>query len=135
MSKLLVQLCAFSGKMIENGKWEVDFPTGLQQDQTISLNLPIKDPALIRYLGKQQSMNCVIDKEENGEYMVAVACKILRIRHMLNTVTKTTESMAVAMPDDRTCEHVLTYLLTPTKCDPKFITLVRGMQPVQPPTT
>ena len=134
MSKLLVQAVTFAGKMIENGKWEVDFPAGLQQDQTISLNLPIKDPALIRYLGKQQTINCVIDKDDDDTYMVAVACKILRFRHMLNTATKTVESMALATPEDRTCESVLLYLLAPSKCDPRFIALVRGMQPAVPPT-
>jgi hypothetical protein len=133
MPKLLIQAVTFAGKMIENGKWEVEFPAGLQQDQTISLNLPIKDPALIRYLGKTQSMNCVIDKEDDDRYMVAVACKILRIRHMINTTTKTTESMAMATPEDRTCESVLLYLLAPSKCDPRFIAIVRGQQPAPPP--
>jgi hypothetical protein len=133
MPKLLVQAVTFAGKMIENGKWEVEFPIGLQQDQTISLNLPINDASLIKYLGKTQKINCVIDKEDDDKYMVAVACKILRIRHMINTASKTIESMAIATPEDRTCEHVLLYLLSPGKCDPRFIALVRGQQPVQPP--
>ena|SRR5208337_601507 len=132
MAKLLVQVIAFSGKMIENGKWVVDIPAGVQQEQSISLSMPIKDPALIRYLGKQQLMNCVIDKEDDNKYMVSVACKVMRIRHMINTSTQTAESMATVMPEDRTCEHVLTYLLAPKICDPRFVTLVRGQQPAPP---
>jgi hypothetical protein len=134
MPKLMIQAVNFAGKFIENGRWQVDFPAGLQQEQTISLNLPIKDPALIRYLGKQQTMNCVIDKENDNTYVVSVACKILRIRHMVNTQNSTMESMALATPEDRTCEHVLMYLLSPKNCDQRFIALVRGVQPVQPPT-
>ena len=133
MPKLLVQAVTIAGKMIEAGKWEVEFPAGLQQDQTISLNLPIKDPALIGYLGKQQSINCVVDKEGDG-YVVSVACVIFRIRHMINTATRAVESMALATPADRLCEHVLMYLLAPGKCDPRFIRFVGGDQPVPPPT-
>jgi hypothetical protein len=132
MPKLLVQVVNIAGKSIENGRWEVDFPVGLQQEQTMSLSIPIKDAALIRYLGKQQLKNCVIDKEDDDTYTVAVACKILRIRHMLNTATRAVESMALATPEDRTCEHVLTYLLSPTKCDQRFVAVVRGIQTVQP---
>lgn len=132
MAKLLVQVITFSAKMIENGKWEVDIPAGVQEGQTISLSLPISDPALIKYLGKQQSINCVIDKEEDNKYMVSVACKVMRIRHMINTSMQSAESMATVMPEDRTCEHVLLYLLTPSKCDPRFVTLVRGQQPAPP---
>ena len=131
--KTVVQLTSFSGKMIEGGKWEVDIQAGLQLEQTISLNLPIKDPALIKYLGKQQSSGCVVDKEEDNTYTVAVACKVMRIRHMIHTLTNKAESMAVIMPEDRTCEHVLMYLLAPNKCDQRFIALVRGI-PIQPPS-
>jgi hypothetical protein len=135
MPRLIVQAVTISGKIIDKGRWEVDFPAGLQQDQTMSLNLPVKDPALIKYLGKQQSKNCIIDQEDDDTYMVAVGCKILRIRHMLNATTKTCESMAFATPEDRTCEAVLLYLLQPKDLDPRFIVLVRGIQPVQPPST
>ncbi len=126
MAKLLVQIMTFAGRMIENGKWEVDFPAGLQEEQAMSLNLPIRDQALLRYLGKHQSINCVIDKDDDDQYMVAVACKVVRIRHMINTTSRTTESMAIVTPEDRTCESVLLYLLTPSKCDPRFMALVRG---------
>jgi hypothetical protein len=131
MPKLLLQIVDFSGAIIDNAKWEIDFPSGLQQDQTISINLPIKDPALINYIGKQNSLSCVIDKEDN-KFMVAIACLVTRIRHMVNTTTKAVESMVILRPNDRTCEHILKYLLTPAKCDQRFIILVRGVQKIIP---
>ena len=132
MPKLLIQVVDISGSIIENGKWEVEFPAGLQTEQTISVNLPIKDPALIGYIGKLRSLNCVVDKEED-QYMVAVACTVMRIRHMVNTTNKTVESMAIVAPSDRTCECVVRYLLTPTKCDPRFVRIVRGTEKMIPP--
>jgi hypothetical protein len=132
MAKILIQLCMFSGSIIEDAKWSVDFPAMLQESQTVSFSLPIKDAALIGYLGKTQSRNCIVDKEGN-DYMVAVACKIIRIRHMVNTLATTAESMAYAVPEDRVCEHVLMYLLSPSKCDPRFIRAVRGAPATAPP--
>src|SRR5512135_1268617 len=129
MAKVLIQICSLSGAIIDGAKWMVDFPAALQQDQTVSFSLPIKDAALIGYLGKTQSRSCIVDKEGN-DYVVAVACKVLRIRHMVNTMSHTAESMAYAVPEDRVSEHVLMYLLMPTKCDPRFVRAVRGGQTV-----
>jgi len=129
---MIIQIADISGSMMDNGKWDVEFPAGLQQDQTVSINLPIKDPALIGYIGKSRLLSCVIDREDNN-YMVAIACIATRIRHMVNTATLTVESMAILTPSDRTCEHVLRYLLTPGKCDPRFVRLVRGIEKVLPP--
>ena len=129
MSKLIVQVVSLSKNIFESGKYEVEFPTNPQIDQTFSLNLPIKDPALIGYIGKQQAINCVIDKEEDN-YVVSVACTISIIRHMMNITTKIVESMVIVTPNDRLCESVLYYLLMPNRCDPRFVRLVRG-EPIQ----
>lgn len=118
--------------MIDNAKWEVDFPIGIQEEQSVSLNLPIRDPALIGYIGKTKSQNCIVDKDDNTSYSVDVACQVLRIRHMVNTKTAGVESMAMLAPKDRLCEHVLLYLLAPKKADPKFVRIVRGEQTAPP---
>ena len=127
MAKLLVQVCTLSGSLIENGKWMVDFPAAIQQDQTVSFSMPIKDAALIGYLGKVQQRSCIVDKEDD-DYMLSVSCKIMRVRHMVNTMSHTAESMAYAVPEDRLAEHVMLYMLMPKACDPKFVRLVRGAQ-------
>ena len=127
--KILIQVCTISGIIIENGKWLVDFQIPIQQDQTISFNILVKDASLIGYLGKIKSKNCVIDKE-GEDYAVSIACKISRIRHMVYHTTQEglslSESMAFAVPEDRLAEYTMLYLLMPSACDQKFIAAVRG---------
>jgi hypothetical protein len=131
MAKVLIQVCTMAGALIDNGKWMVDFPASLQQDQTVSFSMPIKDAALIGYLGKVQQRSCIVDKEGN-DYVVSVSCKVMRIRHMVNTTSHTAESMAYATPEDRLAEHVMLYMLIPSKCDPKFVRVVRGAAAAPP---
>lgn len=125
MPNLTIQMITTAGRMIENGKWVIPFPAGFQENQTIAINLPIQDPALIGYLGRAQTLNCAVDKEDDS-FTVAVSCSVMRIRHMVNIANKAVETMAMIAPRDRLCEHVLLYLLSPSKCEPKFIRLVRG---------
>ena len=132
MPKIIIQAMTMAGKIVENAKWEVEFPAGLQEGQTVSFNLPIKDPALIGYVGKMQSLDCVIDKEDGG-YSVALTCPVRRIRHMVNTKTGTVDTLAIAVPINRLVEGVLTYLLSPSKCDPRFVQAVRGQQAASQP--
>lgn len=113
-----------SGKIVEGARWVVDLPW-IQEGHMVSLNLPIKDPALIGYVGKQGSLDCVIDREDDV-YNVSLSCRVSRLRHMVNTSTGTTESLAYVTPTNRLVEGVLTYLLQPRACNSKFVTAVRG---------
>ncbi len=133
MSKLILQVQTISGSLIENGRWEVECPAGLQEGHHFSLNIPVPDPALIRYLSKVQSLDCVLDKDGN-KYSVSLSCPVRRVRHMVNTETSGIDSMGILVPINRTIEGVLLYLLAPNKCDPRFVRLVRGEQPPQIPT-
>lgn len=124
---LIIQAAAMSGKMVEGARWLVDLPW-IQEGHTVSLNIPVKDPALIGYVGRQNSLDCVVDKED-GKYSISLSCKVVRIRHMVSTAAGTTESLAIVSPVNRLAEGVLTYVLTPAKCDPRFVAAVRGGEP------
>jgi len=130
MPMLVIQAMTTSGKMVEGARWSVDVPW-LQEGHSVSLNVPVKDPALIGYVGKAGSVECVVDKDE-GKYSVSLACKVVRLRHMVNVGAGTSESLAIVTPVNRLVEHVLMYIMQPAKCDPRFVALVRGEQPIQP---
>lgn len=131
MSKLILQAQTISGNLIEGGRWEVEFPAGLQEGQHFSLNLPVTDPHLIRYLSKVSSIDCVLDKDGN-KFSVSLSCPIRRVRHMVSTTTGEVESMGILVPINRTIESVLLFVIAPNKCDPRFIRLVRGDQGAPP---
>jgi len=124
MARLIVQATTIAGKMIDVAKWDVEPPPGLQEGQIMSINLKIKDPALIKYIGKQQSLDCAIDKDKDGFY-ISMACKVARIRHMVNTNDGTVDSLAIIIPVNRVVEASMLYILNPSKCDPKFVQAVR----------
>jgi len=124
MPMLVIQAASASGKLVDGARWSVDVPW-LQEGHSVSLNVPVKDPNLIGYVGKTGSMDCVVDKDD-GKYSVSMACKVVRLRHMVNTASGTAESLAIVTPVNRLVEHVLMYIVQPSKCDPRFVALVRG---------
>lgn len=121
---LVIQTMTMSGRIVEGARWVVDLPW-IQEGHTVSLNLPVKDPALIGYVSKQRNLDCVVDRE-GAAYNISLSCKVLRLRHMVNTSAGTTESLAYITPASRLVESVLTYMLQPAKCDPRFMAAVRG---------
>lgn len=124
MPKLVIQATTISGKLIEAAKWVVEPPAGLQEGQIMSINLPIKDPALIKYIGKQRSFDCLIDKDKDG-YNISMACTVSRIRHMAFP-DGNVDSLAFLVPTNRIVEHTMLYILNPSKCDPRFVHAVRS---------
>ena len=61
---LMIQAAMTSGKIVDGARWLVDLPW-VQEGQTVSLNIPIKDAALIEYVSKKNNIECIIDKENN----------------------------------------------------------------------
>ena len=123
---IVLQASTLSGKVIENGRWRVTFESGLQENQSIALNLsiPEKEVGLINYLTRSPSTEVMLDKTDEG-YNVAVSCRVARIRHMVETKDGSVESMAMLTPANRLAEIVMTYLLAPQLCDPKFVRAVK----------
>lgn len=124
---VLLQASTLSGKVIEEGRWEVDFEAGIQESHSVAVSLPIPDAdaKLVTYLSSASSTDVMLDKTPEG-YSVSVACRITRIRHMIDTQAGVAESMAVIVPVNRLAEHVMVYLLAPNKCDPRFVQAIRG---------
>lgn len=124
----IVQICTLAGKIIEGARWEVDFPAGIQEGQTVAVNIPFNDPALNGYLSKSSSSNCLIDKGPSG-YNVGLTFQVKQVRHMIETSgEKVVEasSMAIAQPTNRLVENVVLYLLDIARCDQKFVHGIRG---------
>jgi hypothetical protein len=126
---IIVQASTLAGKMIEGARWEVEFPSGVQEGHLVALNLPFKDSALNGYLARSPSSDCMVDKNSSG-YSVALSLKVTQVRHMVEVVKGEeildVESMAIIIPVNRLVEHVLMYLIAPSKCDQKFVLGVRG---------
>jgi hypothetical protein len=124
---IVIQVCTLAGKMIEKARWEVEFPTGVQEGHMVALNIPFDDTGLSGYLSRSQSPACMVDKSQDG-YNVGLSFQVKQIRHMIDVSGKNeaeASSMAIVYPLNRLVENVVLYLLDPSKCDSKFIHGIR----------
>jgi hypothetical protein len=125
---LIVQVTTIFTRMnIEGARWEVNMPW-LQEGHSISLDMLVKDPDLIKYVEEKGGNECSIDKE-GDKFRVSLSCMVTKIRHMIRVLddgTPSTESLAIVTPANRLVEGVMTYAISPSTCDPKFINAVRG---------
>lgn len=124
---IILQAVTGSGVVVEGARWEVEFPAGVQEGHSVALSLRVlpKEVHLLNYLSRNTSADAQLDKGPDG-ISVAVACKISRVRHMVETQDGTVSTMCYVVPVSRLSEHVMTYLLMPAKCDSKFLRMVRG---------
>jgi hypothetical protein len=124
----IIQVCTLAGKIIEKARWEVEFPSGIQEGHTVAVNIPFNDSALNGYLARSKSPNCLVDKGPSG-YSVGLTFQVKHISHMIDTSVKEeveATSMATVQPVNRLVENVILYLLDATKCDQKFVQGIRG---------
>ena len=117
-----LQVNKLNGSIIENGKWEVKSLSDLAVGHQIQISIDAEDPDLISYISKLQNLNCVVDKVEK-KHSVIVTCIVKAFRHMLDP--SGLDSMAIIMPINRTVEEVITYILSPKQCNPKFAALLK----------
>lgn len=122
---LIIQATTIAGKIIDGARWEVTSLSNFQQNQRVSIELPVKDPNLLGYLSKTQNKDCMLDGER-GQYSVVMACVVSDVRHMIYISNKTVDTMVIVKPIHRTVEHVLEYLLSPGRCDQRFVRMIRG---------
>lgn len=124
---IIVKAHTLSGGAIEGARWMVEFPSGVQEGQSVALNVPVpsSEANLLNYLSRSQSVDAMLDKSDNV-FTVSLSCKVTRVRHMVDTADGTVETMCHVQPANRLAEHVLVYLFAPSKSDPKFLRMVRG---------
>lgn len=121
---LIIQATTISGKIIDGARWSVQ-QAFFARGQKVTVELPTKDGPLLGYLSKHMNNDCMLDGGK-GHYSVVMACVVGEVRHMVNVADSTVDTMVVISPMNRIVEHVLQYILTPSKCDPRFIRAVRG---------
>jgi hypothetical protein len=131
---IIVQACTLAGKIVEGARWEVEFPSGVQEGHLVALNVGFSDAALNGYLSRMPSPDCLVDKGPSG-YSVALSFKVKQVRHMVEASRKgvsEAETMAIVQPVNRLVENVTLYIVSPARCDPKFLHGVRGSAEPRP---
>lgn len=93
--------------------------------EVVRVNLPVKEEKLAKYLGKNQTQECTIEKEEEG-HSVTLGYIVEKFTHMLDgsSEERKLESMAWLKPMNRGVEAVTAFLLERESCDPKFLAAV-----------
>ena len=122
---LVIQATTISNKIIDGARWEVQSPTYFARGQKVSVELPTKDAQLLGYLSKNMNNDCMLDGTKD-HYSVVMACVVNEVRHMVYVASQSADTMVIVLPTNRLVEHVLQYILSPTKCDPRFVRAVRG---------
>jgi hypothetical protein len=117
-----LQLTKLNGSIIENGKWEVKSLSDLDIGHQIQVSVDAEDSDLISYVSKLQNLSCVVDKADDKHSIIAT-CVVKAFRHMLDP--SGLDSMAVIVPINRTVEEVMSYVLNPKQCNPKFVALIK----------
>ncbi len=122
---LVIQATTISGQIVEGARWEITQPCFFQKGQKISVELPVKDPNLVGYISKTGTNECMLDGGK-GDFSIVMLCIVNEIRHMVRIAEKSVDTMVIVTASNRTVESVLQYILTPSRCDPRFIKAVRG---------
>lgn len=122
-----MQALTIQGSIVEGARWEVDFPAGVQEGHSVALSvlIPPTEVNLLNYLSRSASSDAMLDKGADG-ISVALSLKVTRVRHMVEAATRRAETMCFVQPVNRLVEHIMTFLYSPAKCDPKFVRMVRG---------
>lgn len=113
------------GSIIDGARWEVERLENAREGQTLSVSLQTDDPQIMGYVAKQSKAECALDKSPGGSSVV-IRCTIREIRHLIDAASGHAETMIVAVPANMYVEGVLTYMLHPSKCDPRWVQVIRG---------
>ena len=122
---LVIQATMISGKIIDDARWEITSLSSFQKNNKVSVELATKDPALLTYLSKTPSTECILDGDKDG-YSILMSCVVSDVRHMIHATNGTADTMVLVVPANRLVEHVMQYILNQNKCDPRFLKLVKG---------
>jgi hypothetical protein len=118
-----IKINKLNGGLIQGADWPVETLGNLREGHPVQVSIDInEDSLLIPYLTKRKDINCVLERID-GKYSIIVTCVIKAFRHMLDR--EGLDSMAIAVPLDRTIEGALIYTLDTDKSDPKFINLLK----------
>jgi type II secretory pathway component PulC len=122
---MIIQLQTISGEQVENAKWDVPVPAGLQEGQSFAILLPFEDKELSTYISKVKNSECYVDLEE-GKTSAVLSFRVSRIRHMLTINSQKIETLCYLTPTHRATEQVMIYILSPAKADPRLKRAIKG---------
>jgi len=120
----IIQAMTISGRLIEKAKWEVNTLENVREGQVIQINIPVKEPNMIKYLSK--TTDTVLDKD-GKKYSVNLSVTITGFRHLYEPSQKQIQSMITVIPINRTVEQILVHLLDKNNSDPKFVAHIRNV--------
>ena len=123
----IVQCHTINGKFIDEAKWDVTTLQNLREGQGLQVSLAVEDQKLIEYVANLGKMDCSIERDRKSKRCtVTLTLTVVGFRHMLEPPTKSIESMAVAVPVNRTVENVLLHLLGSSLVDPRFTAALKN---------
>jgi len=123
----IVQCHTISGQFIDEARWYVSTLQNLREGQNLQISLPVNDQRLIEYISNLGKIDCSIERNrENKEHTVTLTLTVVGFRHMLEPPNKGIESMAIAVPTNRTIENVLLYLVKSSFMDPRFTIILNN---------
>lgn len=120
-----IQATTISGKLIDGARWDVGTLSDMREGQNLQISIPVGDKNLIHFLGRQNGMDCVLEREADKSHYVVLTMRIMQFRHMLDHGSGSLDSQAYVTPINRTVEEVLTFILDKDKCNPKFVEMLR----------
>jgi hypothetical protein len=120
----VIQFTKISGVIIEKARWVVNTLENVGVGHYIQFNFNIdEDPSLVSYISKRSNIDCVVEKNDEGQYSVILTGVVKAFRHMVDA--SKLESMITVIPANRAIENVLLYILDKNQCDPKFTALLK----------
>lgn len=122
---MIVQIQTMSGEQVENARWDVPVPPGLQEGQNFAILLPFEDKELAMYISKVKNSECYTDFDE-GKTSAVLSFRVLKIRHMLTLNDSKVETLCYLAPNSRAVEQVMIYILTPGKADKRLVAILKG---------
>lgn len=128
--KIRVQLTTMSGIIIDKAMWELDFSMPPAEGHIIQINVQTDDRDLISYSPKLQNHGVVFDGNMEDGFDVTFTCSVKKVKHMIDTVGVTAETLVFAVPETRASEQVMVYLFDKQKADIAFLKAVQGPQRV-----
>lgn len=121
----ILQAVSISGRIIQTAKWDVKTVENIREGQSLQINIEIEDQPLINYLSKNTMAREILDKD-GKQYSVNLKMVVKEFKHMFEIESRDIQSMVLLVPNNRTVEQVLIYLLDRENIDPRFMTALKS---------
>lgn len=118
-----VQVTNLSGKIIEAASWKVKDMSNVSVGEVVRVNLRVEDEKLAKYLAKNPSQECALEKEEEGQ-SVTLGFVVEKFTHFLDDANSELESMAWLKPLNRSVEATVAFIMDRDSCPQNFLAAI-----------